>query len=70
VITRDLNRTKQRWRERPPGFKYQGAGDWTQVDPIRHGADDHRDRKCRETEDTRDEDFKIKQETRHKNSRS
>jgi len=36
----------------------------TQEEPIRNRADDHRDRKCRETEDTRDGDFKI----RHKNS--
>jgi len=36
----------------------------TQEEPIRNRADDHRDRKCRETEDTRDRDFKI----RHKNS--
>jgi len=36
---------------------------WT----IRDRADDHRDRKCRETEDTGDKDFKIKRETRHQN---
>jgi len=40
-----------------------GAGDWTQVETIRHRADNHRNRKCRETEDTRGGDFKIKQET-------
>jgi len=33
------------------------------VETIRHRADNHRDRKCRETEDRRDGDFKIKQET-------
>jgi len=38
----------------------------TQVETIRNRADDHRDRKCRETDDTRDVDFKI----RHKNSGS
>jgi len=38
----------------------------TQVETTRNRADDHRDRKCRETEDTRDRDFKI----RHKNSGS
>jgi len=32
----------------------------TQVETIRDRADDHRDRKCRETEDTRDGDFKIR----------
>jgi len=42
----------------------------TQEETIRDKADNHRDRKCRETEDTRDRDFKIRQETRHKNSRS
>jgi len=53
---------------RQTGFKYtEGAGDWTQVEPIRNRADDHRDRKCRVTEDTRDKDFKIKEDTRHKN---
>jgi len=34
------------------------------VETIRDRAANHRDRKCRETE----EDFKIKQETSHKNS--
>jgi len=35
---------------------------------IRHRrADHHRDRKCMATEDTKDEDFKIKQEIRHNN---
>jgi len=38
----------------------------TQEETIRTRADKHRDRKCRETEDTRDRDFKI----RHTNSRS
>jgi len=38
----------------------------TQEETIRNRADNHRDRKCRETEDTRDRDFKI----RHKNSGS
>jgi len=42
----------------------------TQVEPIRTRADSHRDRKCRETEKTRDRDFKIRQETRHRNSGS
>jgi len=36
------------------------------VETIRDRADNHRDRKCR---DTRDGDFKIKQNTRHTNSR-
>jgi len=30
-----------------------------QVETIRDRAANHRDRKCRETEDTRDPDFKI-----------
>jgi len=42
------------------------ASDWTREETIRVRADAHRDRKCRETEDTRDEGFKIKQETRDK----
>jgi len=42
----------------------------TQEETIRDRADNHRDRKCRETEATRDRDFKIRQETKSKNSRS
>jgi len=42
----------------------------TQVETIRTRADDQRDRKCRETDDTRDKDFKIRHKTRHKNSGS
>jgi len=38
----------------------------TQKETIRNRTDKHRDGKCRETEDTRDRDFKI----RHKNSGS
>jgi len=34
----------------------------TQEETIRNRADNHRDRKCRETENTRDRDFKIKHE--------
>jgi len=57
--------------------------DWTQgnesqVDTLRAGLAitqeetfrNHRDRKCRETDDTRDEDFKIRRDTIHKNSGS
>ncbi|TNN63398.1 hypothetical protein EYF80_026354 [Liparis tanakae] len=36
-----------------------------QKETIRDRADNHMDRKGRETEDTKDRDFKIKQETRH-----
>jgi len=32
----------------------------TQEETIRNRADNHRDRKCRETEDPRDGDFKIR----------
>jgi len=39
-----------------------GAGEGNE--PIMDRVDDHRDRKCRETED---KDFKIKEETRHQN---
>jgi len=42
----------------------------TQVETIMDRAENHRDRKCRETEDTRDGDFKIKHKTRHRNSGS
>jgi len=48
----------------------EGQGDWTQEGTIRHRAANHSDRKCTETEDTRDGDFKIKQETQPQNSRS
>jgi len=34
------------------------------VETIRDRADNHGDRKCRETEDTRDKDFKIRQDTK------
>jgi len=34
------------------------------VETIRDRAEDHRDRKCRETDGTRDGDFKIKQDTK------
>jgi len=40
------------------------------VETIRDRADNHRDRKCREIEDKRDGDFKIKQDTGHKNSKT
>jgi len=33
---------------------------------MRDGADHHRDRKCKETEDTRDRDFKIRQGLQNK----
>jgi len=36
----------------------------TQEEPIRNRADNHRDRKCRETEETRDRDFKIRHKPR------
>jgi len=36
----------------------------TQEETIRTRADNHRDRKCRETDDTRDRDFKIRHNTR------
>jgi len=36
------------------------------VETIRDRAQNHRDRKCRETEDTRDGDFKIKEDTKQK----
>jgi len=42
----------------------------TQKETIRDRADSHRDRKCSETEDTRDRDFKIRHNRRHKNSGS
>jgi len=53
-------RTRHRWTRWGRGLAI------TQEETIRNRADDHRDRKCRETEDTRDRDFKI----RHKNSGS
>jgi len=34
----------------------------TQEETMRTTADSHRDRKCRETEDERDRDFKIRPE--------
>jgi len=49
---------------RHTGFK--DAGDWTQVETIRDRAANHRDRKCRETEDTRDGGLQSKTgNTRH-----
>ncbi|TNN65834.1 hypothetical protein EYF80_023986 [Liparis tanakae] len=63
--------TRQEWRGQVKGMKQSRhirPGN-TQVEPIRDRADRHRDRKCRETEDAREKDFKIRQETRHKTSR-
>jgi len=40
----------------------------TQVETIRSRADNHRGKTCRETDDTRDKDFKIRHKTRHSNS--
>jgi len=38
----------------------------TQEEPISNRADNPRDRKCRETDDMRDRDFKKTHKTRHK----
>jgi len=57
------------WNEAQVGTMWAGLA-ITPEEPIRNRGDDHGDRKCRETEDTRDGDFKIKHKTRHRNSGS